>query len=519
MLVLRIWDTSWGHAAVTFSSLFKFSFRIFEQRTCVAGAMRSRAAHRARQSFHQVRSTAHLAPFGCTHSPLLGRARLFCTTQACQRIVAQKLFDVGEGTKEVSVTQWLVEEGAAVKEWDKLCEVQSDKASVDITSSYTGIIKKIHFKADDIIQTGDDILDIEIEGEEEETETNTDKEESGASAEKDAADAEQLAEDGVSQPLDDIESPPAPKPRKEPGKHASLATPAVRGLLKEHNLNIEDIEGTGKDGRVLKEDVHNHLEGANTTPSIPVMEQAKPTIDTKQVETTQRLTPIQTQMFKTMTASLKIPHFLYSDTANITQLSTMRRSLNTKRNPETTPKLSYLPFIVKAVSLALDKYPLLNARVDTTSDKPQLIMRANHNIGIAMDTPSGLLVPVIKSANARSILSIASEIARLGKLGQAGKFSNADLSGGTITVSNIGSIGGETVGPVIVEGQLAIMGVGKVKPVPIFAEDGETLIKAEMMGISWSADHRVVDGATMARMASIVQGYLEEPATMIVDMS
>jgi 2-oxoisovalerate dehydrogenase E2 component (dihydrolipoyl transacylase) len=489
-------------------------------RTFIAGAMRSCAALRARQSFHQVRSSAHSAPVCCTHTPLFGRTRLFCTTQPWQRIIAQKLFDVGEGTKEVSVTQWLVEEGAAVKEWDKLCEVQSDKASVDITSLYTGVIKKIHFKADDIIQTGDDILDIEVEGEEEDAVPAAEKEEAGTGVEKEVAQAEQMAEDGVLQPLDDTKTAPGPKSWKKPGKHASLATPAVRGLLKEHNLNIEDIEGTGKDGRVLKEDVYNHLEGPKTAGSIaPVTEQAKPTIDTKQVETTQRLTPIQTQMFKAMTASLKIPHFLYSDTANITQLSAMRRSLNIKCNPETTPKLSYLPFIVKAVSLALDKYPLLNARIDTTSDKPQLVMRANHNIGIAMDTPGGLLVPVIKSVNARSILSIASEIARLGQLGQAGKLSNADLSGGTITVSNIGSIGGETVGPVIVEGQLAIMGVGKVKPVPIFAEDGETLIKAEIMGISWSADHRVVDGATMARMASVVQGYLEEPGTMIVDMS
>jgi 2-oxoisovalerate dehydrogenase E2 component (dihydrolipoyl transacylase) len=419
----------------------------------------------------------------------------------------------------VSVTQWFVEEGAAVKEWDtKLLEVQSDKAQVEISSSFTGIIKKIHFQADEIIQTGDAILDIEVEGEEEAAPAE-EKEEGGVDAEQEVAQAEQAAEDGASE-LADAEAESTTRVRKEPGKHASLATPAVRGLLKEHKLDIEDIEGTGKDGRVLKEDIHRHLEERKSTPSSPVAtHSSKPALDSKQVETTQRLTPIQSQMFKAMTASLSIPHFLYSDIANITQLSSMRKSLNAKRNPETTPKLSYLPFIVKAVSLALDKYPLLNARIDTRSDKPQLLMRANHNIGIAMDTPTGLLVPVIKSVNARSILSIASEIARLGKLGQAGKLSNADLGGGTITVSNIGSIGGETVGPVIVEGQLAIMGVGKIKAVPIFAEDGETLIKAEMMGVSWSADHRVVDGATMARMASAVQGYLEEPGTMIVDMS
>jgi 2-oxoisovalerate dehydrogenase E2 component (dihydrolipoyl transacylase) len=199
----------------------------------------------------------------------------------------------------------------------------------------------------------------------------------------------------------------------------------------------------------------------------------------------------------------------------------MRTRLNNSRNPETTPKLSYLPFVVKAVSLAMNQYPLLNARLDIISDskKPQLMMRSVHNIGIAMDTPNGLIVPVVKAVNARSITSIAHELQRLSQLGQAGKLSNNDLSGGTITVSNIGNIGGEVVGPVIVEGQLAIMGVGKIKTIPIFAEDGITVKPAQTVGLSWSADHRVVDGATMARMATVVQKYLEEPGTMIVDMS
>jgi len=146
-------------------------------------------------------------------------------------------------------------------------------------------------------------------------------------------------------------------------------------------------------------------------------------------------------------------------------------------------------------------------------------MRSVHNIGIAMDTPNGLIVPVVKAVNARSITSIAQDIQRLSQLGQAGKLSNNDLTGGTITVSNIGNIGGEVVGPVIVEGQLAIMGVGKIKTIPVFAEDGVTVRPAQTVNLSWSADHRVVDGATMARMAQVVQKYLEEPGSMIVDMS
>jgi 2-oxoisovalerate dehydrogenase E2 component (dihydrolipoyl transacylase) len=211
---------------------------------------------------------------------------------------------------------------------------------------------------------------------------------------------------------------------------------------------------------------------------------------------------------------------LFSDTIDITNLASMRTRLNAKRSPE-TPKLTYMPFIIKAVSLALNQYPLLNARLDLSIDpkKPQLLMRSVHNIGVAMDTPNGLIVPVVKNVNARSITGIAQEVQRLAALGQAGKLSGDDLSGGTITVSNIGNIGGEVVAPVIVEGQLAIMGVGKMKTVPVFSEDGVTVRPAQMATVSWSADHRVVDGATMARMATVVQRYLEEPGSMVVDMS
>ena len=200
---------------------------------------------------------------------------------------------------------------------------------------------------------------------------------------------------------------------------------------------------------------------------------------------------------------------------SVTRLAAARKSLNEKG---TSPKLSFLPFAIKAVSLALYKYPILNAKVDTTSNpqKPQLVMRSIHNIGIAMDTPGGLVVPVIKNVDARSIASIAEEISRLAELGQKGKLSTADFSGGTITVSNIGSIGGDVVAPIIVEGQVAIMGMGKVKTVPVFGKDSQTVERADVMGMSWSADHRVVDGATGAAFLQTVKSLLEEPLRMMI---
>ncbi|KIX95429.1 uncharacterized protein Z520_08946 [Fonsecaea multimorphosa CBS 102226] len=471
--------------------------------------------------------------------------RYFHATPRLDKIETHTLSDIGEGVKEVQIIQWFVEEGAPIEEWSPLCEVQSDKASVEITSKYSGVIKKIYYPQDAVVQVGDAMLDIEVEGDEDEGEVPEQLDTEAPSQAQDndpgkVAAEEQVAEAGTAitppPPKEQDAStttaatpPPAAAPKEQPGKYASLATPAVRGLLKQHGIAIEDITGTGKDGRVLKEDVYRHLEQSSSSSSSAQQAPTatpltKPGLDAKQTETAQRLTPIQSAMFKTMTGSLSIPHFLYADTIDITNLATMRTRLNaTRRDPAdtTVPKLSYLPFIVKAVSLAMNQYPLLNARLDLTTDpkKPQLKMRSVHNIGIAMDTPGGLIVPVIKAVNARSITSIAREIQRLSQLGQAGKLGNDDLNGGTVTVSNIGNIGGEVVAPVIVEGQLAIMGVGKVKTVPVFGEDGVTVRPAQMVTLSWSADHRVVDGATMARMAKVVQKYLEEPGSMVVDMS
>jgi 2-oxoisovalerate dehydrogenase E2 component (dihydrolipoyl transacylase) len=467
--------------------------------------------------------------------------RHFHASACLQRIETHILSDIGEGVKEVQIIQWFVEEGATVEEWAPLCEVQSDKASVEITSKFSGVIKKLHYETDAVVQVGDGMLDIEVEGEDDaEPEPEAEKEsepkrEAEAAPKQDSAEPQEKESPEPTQEIE-AEETPAPEveehiplgskaPESTPsGKHANLATPAVRSMLKQNGLDISEIKGTGRDGRVLKEDIQRHLEKPKepqqTASKLQYQPPSSPALDAKQEETQQSLSPVQSAMFKTMTKSLAIPHFLYSDSIDVTSLAGMRSRLNQRRNPQNDPKFSYMPFVIKAVSLAMNKYPLLNARLDTAdSSKPKLLMRKNHNIGVAMDTPGGLMVPVIKTVNARSITSIAHELHRLSELGTAGKLSSEDLKGGTITVSNIGSIGGGVVAPVIVEGQVAIMGMGKIKPVPVFAADGKTVEGADMLSVSWSADHRVVDGATMARMATVVQEYLERPETMIVDMS
>jgi len=167
----------------------------------------------------------------------------------------------------------------------------------------------------------------------------------------------------------------------------------------------------------------------------------------------------------------------------------------------------------------LHRYPALNSRVDIDSKslKPVLLMRSQHNIGVAMDTPAGLLVPVIKNVSSLNVLSIAAELNRLQSLATTGKLMSQDLSGGTITVSNIGSIGGTYVSPVIVEKEVAILGVGKMRTIPAFNETGQVVAK-QICNFSWSADHRVIDGATMARAAEVVRGFVEDPDSMVVHL-
>lgn len=432
-----------------------------------------------------------------------------------------------------------MEPNARVEEFSPLCEVQSDKASVEITSRFAGVVKRLHYDAGEMAKVGQPFVDIDIQGDvsKEELDALTadepTKKESPQPAKSSEASPPQQSVKPSEAPVDTVTES---QPQRPKGKHASLATPAVRHLIREHQLDINDVSGTGKDGRVLKEDIHRHIKerdsptrGLAPTPTAP-----SPSADTsQQIETVTPLSNMQNQMFKTMTRSLSIPHFLYADEVDFTSLYDLRQRLNkvlAKASSSTSPtsnqqeqaqiaKLSYLPFVIKAVSLALYQYPVLNARVDADpgSSKPNLVYRSQHNIGVAMDTPLGLLVPVIRDVGSKNILSIASELVRLQGLAMSGKLGSRDLSGGTITVSNIGNIGGTVLSPVIVEREVAILGVGRMREVPAFDEN-DNVVKKRTCNFSWSADHRVVDGATMARAAEVVRQIVEEPDVMVMHL-
>ncbi|OAQ72639.1 branched-chain alpha-keto acid lipoamide acyltransferase [Pochonia chlamydosporia 170] len=444
--------------------------------------------------------------------------RWFTESRRLYAVKPVLLADIGEGIVECEVIQWFVEPGARVEEFSPLCEVQSDKASVEITSRFTGTVKKLYYDAGEMAKVGKPFVDIDIEGEVEPETPAPSQEQPQASTPSTPSPSESQSS---AAPASD--APSAPKPK---GKMAALATPAVRHLSKELNIDIIEIDGTGKDGRVLKEDIYkfvkNREEGGSTsTPSAP-LPTGTPGVQT---ETRAPLSQTQQMMFKSMTRSLNIPHFLYADEIDFSDLVALRTRLNKVLSTSVVQdgqpdKLSYLPFIIKAVSMALYQFPILNARVEVDADagsKPSLIMRSQHNIGVAMDTPQGLLVPVIKDVGSRNIISIATELVRLQKLAQQGKLAPADMSGGTITVSNIGNIGGTYLSPVIVEKEVSILGIGRMRTVPAFDEN-DNVVKKHVCNFSWSADHRVVDGATMARAADVVRRVVEEPDIMVMHL-
>lgn len=311
-------------------------------------------------------------------------------------------------------------------------------------------------------------------------------------------------------------------------KNSGLIVPAVRGILKQHKIDISDVTGSGKGGRVTKEDVLKYLDSSISSPSPKpsiVAAQVGPSLEDKVVP----LTPIQSHMFKVMTRALSIPHFGYSHSVDLTSLTTLRLNTNRKLegsseiNGNDVSKLTALPFVLKALSQAFLQHPRINAHLDTETalESPQLIMKGSHNFGVAMDTPSGLLVPVIKDVQNRSILSIAAELKRLGALAKEGRLTPSDMSGATFTVSNIGSIGGSVVNPVIMPPTVGIVALGKSEEFLGLKRGnrGDAVItNREKAVFSWSADHRVLDGASVARCAQLLSSILENIESIGIEL-
>ncbi|XP_043264985.1 lipoamide acyltransferase component of branched-chain alpha-keto acid dehydrogenase complex, mitochondrial [Colletes gigas] len=410
----------------------------------------------------------------------------------CGTVVPFKLSDIGEGIRDVTIKEWFVKAGDRVSQFDNICEVQSDKASVTITSRYDGLIKTLHYKVDDVALIGDSLLDIEL-NDDNNGNTETEKVEDKPQTTTKPENTNTLASEGMEHAaLNGVEK--------------ALATPAVRRIAMENNIKLKDVVPTGKGGRVLKEDILAHLE------KISASSAGKKVEEKSTIGKVMSIKGYSKHMWKTMTQSLSIPHFVYSDECNINELMNYRNEAKDSLK-EQGVSLSLMPFFVKAASRALEKVPNLNAWLD--EDNQTIRVVENHNIGIAMDTPDGLVVPNIKNVQNLSILEIAKELNRLQELGRKASIPLQDLTDTTFSLSNIGVVGGTYTKPVILPPQIVIGAFGKVQKLPRF-DKKENVIAANIISVSWAADHRVVDGVTMARYSNLWKYYVENPVFLLI---
>ncbi|XP_063621545.1 lipoamide acyltransferase component of branched-chain alpha-keto acid dehydrogenase complex, mitochondrial [Cydia splendana] len=423
-------------------------------------------------------------------SPLGGVGRPFHTTSILDKIVAFKLSDIGEGIREVVIKEWFVKVGDKVQQFDNICEVQSDKAAVTITSRYDGTITKLYADVDQTAYVGQPLIDIEVE--------------------------EDGAEDSTPSPPEEVKKDAAAPVTSDSQRIRVLTTPAVRRIAAQFKVNLSTVKATGRNGRVLKEDVLAHL-GISAEKSNEVPDAVQTVQTPAKAEPADRTVPItgfMKAMVKSMSESMKIPHLVLSDEYDVTKLFEARQSIKSLAERQGV-KLSYMPIIVKAASLSLTEYPVLNSSPDAACET--LTYKASHNIGLGMDTPNGLVVPVIKNVQNKSILEIARELNVLQEKGMRGQLGLNDLSGGTFTLSNVGVVGGTYASPIIFSPQVSIGALGKIQVLPRFDAEGN-VVKAHILTVSWAADHRVVDGATVARFSNRIKQYLENPYTLLLDL-
>ena len=386
-----------------------------------------------------------------------------------------KLPDIGEGIVEGEIVRWLVKAGEKLDEDQPMVEVMTDKATVEISSPVAGTVSRCFGEAGDIVKVGGTLVLIDTDGKE-------------APAEE----APVLPDDSAPVPAQSVPAEPVPQCSGDP----VLATPAIRRLAREMKVDLSQVTGTGPGGRVSREDLERF--------------QKEPVTEAGGQETLP-YRGIRRRIGERMVQSvITAPHFTYVEEIDVTELVRLRDQHRKSQEFEGV-RLTYLPFIMKALVIGFKEYPLLNSTLNQEADVIEF--KQDYNIGIATQTPDGLLVPVVKNAEGRNLRELAAEIARLSEAAQRGQIQLEDLQGGTFTITSLGALGGIMATPIINSPEVAILGVHKIVQKPV-VRLGEIVIR-EMMNLSLSQDHRVVDGAVGAQFIQFIKPHLESPESLI----
>ena len=432
-----------------------------------------------------------------------------------------KLPDVGEGVTEGELVRWLVKPGDSVKADQPVVELMTDKATVEVPSPYAGVVKELKFKEGDVIPIETVIMTLEASG--------------GASAAAAAPASNKPA--AASQPAAMAAKPAAAAPAQSaaasnggggmeiypPVTEAHvLATPATRRLARETGVDLNQLRGSGPVGRVTREDVQKakggggaNLPAAKGTalkmPAIP-----KPGFASQPGAHEERvpLRGVRKKIAENMQmAKHVIPHFTLMDEARVDDLVRLRGQAKASAEKYGV-KVTYLPFVMKALIATCREFPMFNASMDDQAS--EIVYKKYFNVGFAADTPNGLMVPVVKNADFKTTLQIAQEIQELAGKAREGKLALDDMKGATITVTNIGSVGGLYATPIINHPEVAILGMYKIEDKPVWT--GEKFKRAQVMGFTITCDHRLIDGAVAANFMKSFLGRIENPSQLMLDM-
>ena len=435
-----------------------------------------------------------------------------------------KMPDLGEGIAEVEVVEWRVKPGDTVREDQVLCDVMTDKATVEIPSPVNGTVVALGGDIGVSLAVGAELIRLEVAG----AGNQSGKQAPAPAAATAAATAgttlpgspvstvceraDELDEKPapVAQPAPVRTAPPAPVARTAaPARRAKvLAAPAVRQRALELGIALEFLEGSGPDGRVSHADLDAQLlRRVKVAPSVP-----KPS-DPTDAEHTIAVTGMRRKIAQKMQESKRrIPHFTYVEEVDVTELEALRAQLNERHGKE-RGRITLLPLLMRAIVLGLKQFPQANARFN---DESGIVTQYDAvHIGVATQTAAGLMVPVVRNAHKHDLWSSAAEVARLAEAARGGKAVRDELTGSTITITSLGALGGIVTTPVINHPEVAIIGVNKMVERPMI-RDG-AVVARKMMNLSSSFDHRVIDGMVAAQFVQSIRAYLETPATLFID--
>lgn len=433
-----------------------------------------------------------------------------------------KLPDVGEGTAEAEIVAWHVAVGDRIEEDQHLVDVMTDKATVEMTSPVGGVVVSLNGAPGDMAAVGAPLVELEVEGAgnvagngHAARAESSPKAQPPASAPRSPLPLSSVGGEGkrdakTSRAGEGVaKSAPVPKASittRAPGTKP-LASPSVRARAQELGIKLQFVPGTGPAGRVSHGDLDAYVQAGGARPVTRGGYQARDGVEEIKVIGLRRKIAEKMQ-----DAKRRIPHFAYVEEIDMTELEALRAHLNANRRGE-QPKLTLLPFLMRGLVRLLPSYPQINARFD---DEAGVVHRhAAVHIGIATQTANGLIVPVVRHAEARDIWDAAAEVARLAQLTRDGKASREDLSGSTITITSLGALGGLVTTPVINHPEVAIIGPNAIVERPVV--QGGRIVVRKMMNLSSSFDHRVVDGYDAAEFIQKLKGLLEHPATLFIE--